>query len=38
MHYSQAVESDAEMQAAVLIAGFVGEYFVVAEAEAAKAG
>ena len=40
MHYCQVVEADAEIQAAgaAVIAGFVGEYFVVVEAETAKVG
>lgn len=38
MLYCQAVEAHAEIEAAVVIAGFVGEYFVALEPETAKAG
>lgn len=38
MHYCQAAESDVGIQAAVVIAGFVGQYFVAVEAETAKVG
>lgn len=36
MHCCQAVEADAEIEAAVAAAGFVGEHFVAAEAETAN--
>lgn len=38
MHYYQTVDCDVGIQEAEVIAGFVGQYFVAAEAEIAKVG